>query len=75
MIRKIAHRKNAAVEGLLRGAPPEYAGKWVAWNKELTAIVAHGETFDSACDAAEAAGQPDAVLECVAEPGYFIGAL
>ncbi len=73
MIRKISSKKSTATAELLRGAPPEYAGQWVAWNKELTSILAHGKTFDSVYAAVEAAGQPDVVFECVAEPRFFIG--
>ena len=54
-------------------APLEYVGQWVAWNKELTEIVAHGRDLGDVHAAAEAAGHPDAVLEKVRRPCSFIG--
>ena len=42
--------------------PLEYAGLWIAWNRDLTRIVASGSTFDEVHDAAVAAGEPRPVL-------------
>jgi hypothetical protein len=42
--------------------PLEYAGLWIAWNRDLTRIVASASTFDEAHDAAVAAGEPRPVL-------------
>jgi len=42
--------------------PLEYAGRWIAWNRDLTRIVASGSTFDEAHEAAVAAGEPRLVL-------------
>lgn len=56
-------------------APFEYAGQWVAWNKEGTEIVAHGRELSVVHDAAIAAGHPDCVLEKVPKANtVFIGA-
>jgi hypothetical protein len=56
-------------------APLEYVGQWVAWNREMTQIVAHGESLEDAHRAAVAAGYPQPVLEHVPEPTAFIGVL
>ncbi len=57
-------------------APVEYAGQWVAWNKQRTEIVAHGKHVAEVHDAAIAAGHPDAILQRVRQLGEcFIGAL
>ncbi len=42
--------------------PIEYAGLWIAWNRELDRIIASGATFDQAYAAAIAAGEPRPVL-------------
>jgi len=56
-------------------APPEFAGKWVAWNKQQTEIVAHGVEVREVHAAAIAAGHPDAILQKVRRPeSVFIGA-
>ena len=56
-------------------APPEFAGQWVAWNKERTAIVAHGADLVSVHRSAVVAGHPDAILQRVRRPQErFIGA-
>jgi hypothetical protein len=49
-------------------APAEYAGKWVAWDKSRTHIVAQGATLSEVHAAAAAAGLPDAVFERVRRP-------
>jgi hypothetical protein len=56
-------------------APLEYVGKWVAWNRELTQIIAHGESFADVQAAAREAGYPQAVVEKVRRPSLYIGAL
>ena len=55
-------------------APVEYAGQWVAWNREQSEIVAHGAVLAEVHKAAIDAGHPDAVLQKVRRPGSFIGA-
>ena len=42
--------------------PIEFAGKWVAWNADETKIIASGDSYDEAFDAAHAAGECDPVL-------------
>jgi Family of unknown function (DUF5678) len=39
--------------------PIEYAGKWIAWDKEKTRIVASGATLEDAARAAKAAGETE----------------
>ena len=48
-----------------RGArivPKEYSGKWIAWDFNLTRIVASGTTFAEAKQAAQAAGETRPIL-------------
>jgi hypothetical protein len=59
--------------GIPMPAPLEYAGKWVAWNRERSEIVAHGVRFSDVREAATAAGYPDALFQHVMKPGPFIG--
>jgi len=42
--------------------PLEYAGRWIAWDRDHTRIVASGPTFDAAYQAAIAAGEPEPIL-------------
>lgn len=42
--------------------PKHYAGKWIAWSHDLTRIVASGETYGEARQAADDAGEPKAYL-------------
>ena len=49
-------------------APVEYAGQWVAWNKDETEIIAHGTDVAKVRAAAVAAGQTCAILEKVHLP-------
>ena len=59
----------------LPAAPIEYAGQWVAWNKQQTKIVAHGFKVAEVHQAALAAGHPMAIFQKVPEADvYFIGA-
>ena len=37
--------------------PIEYAGQWIAWNRDKTRIVASGPTLEEAVRAAKAAGE------------------
>jgi hypothetical protein len=46
-------------------APSEYAGQWVAWNKDRTNIVAHGASFGDVRAEAIAAGCPDPLMQRV----------
>ena len=46
-------------------APVEYAGQWVAWNKDETDIIAHGTDVAKVRAASIAAGNPDPLLERV----------
>jgi hypothetical protein len=45
--------------------PREYAGKWIAWDHEMTRIVASGKSIDEVLEAAAKAGEPDPVLDKV----------
>jgi hypothetical protein len=45
----------------------------VAWNRELTHIVAHGESLEEAHRAAVDAAQCDVVFEHVGPPTLFLG--
>jgi hypothetical protein len=57
-------------------APVEFAGQWVAWNKDQTEIVAHGADVATVHAAAKAAGHPEAILQRVRRPDrIFIGAI
>lgn len=49
-------------------APVEYAGQWVAWNRERTEIIAHGRSLEEVSDLARAAGHEDPILQCVPQP-------
>jgi hypothetical protein len=42
--------------------PKKYAGQWIAWNRDRTAIVASGRTLDEARHAAESAGESEPIL-------------
>ncbi len=56
--------------------PKRYAGLWIAWNHELTKIVASGQTFDEACEAARIVGEKEPVLAKVPKPNVrFVGTL
>jgi hypothetical protein len=39
--------------------PIEYAGLWIAWNRDHTHIVASGRTLEEAIQAATATGEPE----------------
>ena len=55
-------------------APIEFAGQWVAWNKQRTEIIAHGRRMADVHAAAIAAGHSDAILQRVRYPSIaFIG--
>jgi hypothetical protein len=57
-------------------APIEYAGKWVAWDHDETRIVASGQTFAEAVEAAERAGEKDPVMHKVPKANvHFVGGL
>ena len=42
--------------------PPEYAGLWIAWNRDHTRIIASGRTIEAAFEAAIAAGELEPIL-------------
>jgi len=42
--------------------PIEYAGKWIAWDHDMTRIVASGTTPRVVRDAAIKAGEPNPIL-------------
>jgi hypothetical protein len=46
-------------------APLEYAGQWVAWNKERTKIIAHGANFGTVHADAISVGCPEPVMQRV----------
>uniref|UniRef100_A0A7C2PAD8 DUF5678 domain-containing protein n=1 Tax=Schlesneria paludicola TaxID=360056 RepID=A0A7C2PAD8_9PLAN len=56
-------------------APLEYVGQWVAWNREMNRIVAHGDDVAEVQAQAREAGFPDAILEKVRRPSLYVGAL
>lgn len=56
-------------------APLEYVGKWVAWNRERTQILASGKNLAEAFHAAHDAGNVQVVFEYVRPPTLFIGVL
>ena len=55
-------------------APVDYAGQWVAWNKQRTQIVAHGTDMAKVHAAAVAAGHSNPIVQRVRHPDvHFIG--
>ncbi len=54
-------------------APPEHAGKWVAWDRGRTFILAVGEEFASVRQQAIAAGHTLPLMEMVPQPRSFVG--
>lgn len=46
-------------------APMEYAGQWVAWNKDRTEVIAHAADFATVHRNALAAGHPQAIFQHV----------
>jgi hypothetical protein len=42
--------------------PLEYAGLWIAWDRDHTRIVASGPTIEAAFEAAIATGEPKPIL-------------
>ena len=46
-------------------APLEYAGQWVAWNKEHARIVVHGRNYGEVYAEAIAAGCPTPLMQRV----------
>ncbi len=54
--------------------PPEYLGKWIAWNRYQTRIVASGQTVTEAIAAAKQAGEPNPILAKVPRTEHFVGA-
>jgi len=42
--------------------PKEYAGKWIAWDQQQSRIVASGQTYDEAYQAAIDAGEQKPLL-------------
>lgn len=45
--------------------PPEFAGKWIAWNEQRQRIVASGKSYSEAREAAELAGEHNPLLQKV----------
>jgi hypothetical protein len=45
--------------------PIEYAGKWIAWDHDLTRIVASGDSLAEVLASAETVGELDPVLDKV----------
>ena len=54
-------------------APVEHSGKWVAWDRGRTGIVAVGEDFASVRQQAIAAGHLLPLMEMVPRPRSFVG--
>jgi hypothetical protein len=42
--------------------PKEYAGKWIAWDHDMTRIVASGNSLAAVMEAAKKIGESDPVL-------------
>ena len=56
-------------------APFEYAGQWVAWDREERTIIAHGKDMAEVHRAAKAAGHADCVMQKVPPANtIFVGA-
>jgi hypothetical protein len=53
---------NDAIRPTHPTVPREYAGQWIAWNRELTKIVASSSTAAGALQAAKEAGELAPVL-------------
>jgi hypothetical protein len=51
--------------------PKELSGKWVAWDRDETRIVATGDTFDEAKQSAAAAGQSAVLMARVPMSSQF----
>jgi hypothetical protein len=45
--------------------PAEFAGKWVAWDAAHERIIASARTLEEVCQAADEAGEDDALFEKV----------
>ncbi|MCA9211814.1 MAG: hypothetical protein KDB27_02020 [Planctomycetales bacterium] len=43
----------------------EYLGQWIAWNYEMTKIIASGRTFDEVKESAKDQGEASPVMEKV----------
>lgn len=57
-----------------RVVPLEYAGKWIAWNRDHTLIIASGRTFEDAREAAAAVGEIDPIFAKAPKAGVrFVG--
>ncbi len=56
-------------------APAEYAGQWVAWDRDRKQIVAHGNDVAAVRREAVAAGHSLPLIEKVPEESSFIGGL
>jgi Family of unknown function (DUF5678) len=55
-------------------APVEYAGQWVAWNRDRTEVVAHGDDVVEVHKSAIAKGLSKPILQKVRQPGaMFLG--
>ena len=50
--------------------PRELAGRWIAWSSDGLRIIGSGTTFQEAIEAANAAGDPDAIFEVA--PGPYL---
>lgn len=45
--------------------PKEYAGKWIAWDREQKRIIASGRTFAEVRQAAMELGEPEPLMDKV----------
>jgi hypothetical protein len=54
--------------------PLEYAGQWLAWNRDCTQILAHADTLDEVHELVEKLGYNDPVFHKIPR-GAFIGCL
>ena len=56
--------------------PLEYAGLWIAWDRDHTRIVASGRTIEAAFEDAIAAGEPEPILARAPDAEiHFVGGI
>jgi hypothetical protein len=54
--------------------PKQYAGRWIAWNRDQTSIVASGGTMEDARRGAKSAGEQRPILAKVPQANVrFLG--
>jgi hypothetical protein len=67
--------KSLATQHQRPPAPAEFAGKWVAWDREETRIIASGTSLPEVRAQARAQGETDPLFEKVPRlDAHFVGA-